>query len=507
MIDISALNQFISIATSATVAGDDRITLTKNAQTNTATLGSVTTNVFSRLMERTFRTANTQENYRDIRQQLVNVLTSLFDIDNPSQLPLSVRKAFVSGEIVCGKPLTKRRLDAVLAATQQALGFDRGVAGLKELQKVAAMRATIEKVVAPAKTSSEEVPEVNRGTQYLAPNGEWRVEDNEDPFYLEDFDDELFEQYVADVKDGKIELEGDFTLEELKTFFKENYKKDLGYFKTQTAAESKREEIHKITEEYKSDAKRAESADALIKHSAYEGTISTITKFLDFEYPEFDKENNNILANVMKDAIRSNENILRSERSTPAEKKQALEFFAKLKAPKFAVVFDQASHKNKVNVMQQELVNLIKSFDDQRVKITYTEKMKEIKNGIDKYIDGKINIINNKINDIGTKIKALSDDKTKTSPNAKKALEDTRKELESSCKELNDTRKKMHSISMNLFPFGKAMADIMGAVDTFAKHLEDLAKKMPHYASEDTAIIGTFDELLGNVDNNIQDEV
>lgn len=479
MIDISALNQFISIATSATVAGDDRITLTKNAQTNTATLGSVTTNVFSRLMERTFRTANTKENYRDIRQQLVNVLTSLFDIDNPSQLPLSVRKAFVSGEIVCGKPLTKRRLDAVLAATQQALGFDRGVAGLKELQKVAAMRATIEKVVASAYKKPADAEIVNAEPKKEAKklgegegrgdwdiNGKWVSEevDEDELYWTDDQDDGIIEALTAE----DIPEDAGFTIDELKRFYTENYKQDLGYFKTQAAAKSKRDEIHLITGAYESDAKRAESADALIKYSAYEGKIKTITMFLTLD-------DDNVLAHVMKAALNDNERILRSERSTPDEKKRALEFFAKLKAPKFAVVFDPASRTNKVHVVQQELVNLIKSFDDELVKITYKEKMKGIKDGIDKYIDDKINALP--------------------------------KEAEEEKKNLNDIREKMHGIAKRLCPFGSAMKDLMRAIGTHVQYLEEVATKMPHYASGEATITDTFDDLLGNRDDNIQDEV
>ena len=137
MIDLSIVNKFVSIATSNTIGADARISIAKDATGRASDVRTTETTAFSRLKERTFRSNEDAAINRSARQELVNVLTGLFRVNNVNHLPPSVRAAFVQGEIVCNSPLTRRRVSAIMTEAVSQLGF-RNMAEFDKCMKMKA---------------------------------------------------------------------------------------------------------------------------------------------------------------------------------------------------------------------------------------------------------------------------------------------------------------------------------------------------------------------------------
>lgn len=124
MLNINTFNNLVNLAQNTALGADARISVSTRNEGAGATFAATETNVFSRLGERIFRTDEAKASYRDVRAQLLDTLTALFRVDNEEQLPTAVRAAFVFGETACDRPLTQRRLTAVLTATASTLGYD-----------------------------------------------------------------------------------------------------------------------------------------------------------------------------------------------------------------------------------------------------------------------------------------------------------------------------------------------------------------------------------------------
>lgn len=143
MLNINAFNNLVNLAQNTALGADARISVSTRNEGAGATFAATGTNVFSRLGERLFRTDDAKAAYRDVRAQLLDTLTALFRVDNEEQLPSAVRAAFVFGETACDRPLTQRRLTAVLTATASTLGYD----SLADMQ--AGVRVRHEDVIFP----------------------------------------------------------------------------------------------------------------------------------------------------------------------------------------------------------------------------------------------------------------------------------------------------------------------------------------------------------------------
>lgn len=124
MLNINTFNNLVDLAQNTALGADARISVSTRNEGAGATFAATETNVFSRLGERLFRTDDAKAAYRDVRAQLLDTLTALFQVSNEEQLPSAVRAAFVFGETACDRPLTQRRLTAVLTATASTLGYD-----------------------------------------------------------------------------------------------------------------------------------------------------------------------------------------------------------------------------------------------------------------------------------------------------------------------------------------------------------------------------------------------
>lgn len=143
MLNINTFNNLVNLARNTALGADARISVSTRNEGAGATFAATETNVFSRLGERLFRTDDAKAAYRDVRAQLLDTLTALFRVDNEEQLPSAVRAAFVFGETACDRPLTQRRLTAVLTATASTLGYD----SLADMQ--AGVRERHEDVIIP----------------------------------------------------------------------------------------------------------------------------------------------------------------------------------------------------------------------------------------------------------------------------------------------------------------------------------------------------------------------
>ena len=136
MVDLSVVNKFVSIATSDTIGADARISIARNAA-GAEEVRATETTALSRLKERTFRSDADAATNRAARQELVNTLTGLFKVQDTDHLPPAVRAAFVKGEVVCDRPLTQRRVSAVMTAAIRELGYE-DMAGFETRMKMKA---------------------------------------------------------------------------------------------------------------------------------------------------------------------------------------------------------------------------------------------------------------------------------------------------------------------------------------------------------------------------------
>lgn len=124
MLNITTFKNLVNLAQNTTIGSDARITITgQDARTGAATFSTTETNAFTRLGERMFRSDANKVAYGNTRAKLITTLTDLFGITNADHLPSAVRAAFVYGETACDRPLTQRRLKAVMTAAAQTLGY------------------------------------------------------------------------------------------------------------------------------------------------------------------------------------------------------------------------------------------------------------------------------------------------------------------------------------------------------------------------------------------------
>ena len=121
--DFNIVDKFVSIAKAGYYSDDARVSLALNNDGKAQDVRTTETNVFSRLAERMFRSDADSAINRAARQELVDTLTGLFKVADADHLPPAVRDAFVKGEVVCNRPLTKRRVTAVMTAAARELGF------------------------------------------------------------------------------------------------------------------------------------------------------------------------------------------------------------------------------------------------------------------------------------------------------------------------------------------------------------------------------------------------
>lgn len=234
-IDINAFNRFVDLAQNAQVGDNARITLQKSGSGQIEGVRTTETSVFSRLMERTFRGAEAKAAYADVRNEVVEVLKNLFGVKNVDHLPKAVRDAFVEGEILCDRPLTQRRLKAVLTAASQTLGYG----SLAELKKSVNMNVDLQEKMGGLSADGDPVAVPIE-------------EDDDDRIYLDDDDldeanNELADQFKAAVAELAEEkgANGVYTAEELKTFAKGVYgqQSDIGFFRDAGVAARVKDEI------------------------------------------------------------------------------------------------------------------------------------------------------------------------------------------------------------------------------------------------------------------------
>ena len=124
MLNLDTFTNFVNLAQNATIGSDARITIaSQNARTGATTFNTTETNAFSRLGERLLRSDADKTSYGNVRAKLITTLTDLFGVKNENHLPSAVRAAFVFGQTSCDRPLTQRRLQAVLTTAAHTLGY------------------------------------------------------------------------------------------------------------------------------------------------------------------------------------------------------------------------------------------------------------------------------------------------------------------------------------------------------------------------------------------------
>lgn len=310
MIDITTFKQFVDLANNAEIGDSARITAAKGDKGQITATGAVETNVFSRLMERTFRSADAKKEYSDIRKQLIDTLTHLFGAKNFDELPDNVRHAFVDGEVVCERPLTKRRLAAVMTAAQNALGY----ADSETFKKNVVMHATIDKIAS---------------------------DQEEDKSLLFDEDDlgDQVETYAEDLTG-----EEGYTGEELQNYFTNDYSKTVGntgFFNTieaKDAAASQR--INRQAEKVLITLEKV-----YINHGEAKRVKDTIDTI--FTYLGFCASTLNPIANAMSNNIHNALRILDGkDQATKSEISKAANFLRKLVAPRLG---DKKSLEKMIN--------------------------------------------------------------------------------------------------------------------------------------------------------------
>lgn len=112
------ISQYLRIANTANIDANARIDLNGEG-----TVSAVGTSKVGRLGERIVRSAADSQHYTQVRQSFLNSLKTLYGVDDQLKLPKMVLDAFKDEEVVCGKPLTKRRITAVLDAVRRNLNY------------------------------------------------------------------------------------------------------------------------------------------------------------------------------------------------------------------------------------------------------------------------------------------------------------------------------------------------------------------------------------------------
>lgn len=124
MLNLDTFTNLVNLAQNATIGSDARITIaSQNARTGATTFNTTETSAFSRLGERLLRSDADKTSYGNVRAKLITTLTDLFGVKNENHLPSAVRAAFVFGQTSCDRPLTQRRLQAVLTTAAHTLGY------------------------------------------------------------------------------------------------------------------------------------------------------------------------------------------------------------------------------------------------------------------------------------------------------------------------------------------------------------------------------------------------
>lgn len=162
------ISQYLTIANTTGIDANARIDL--NTEGGVSAVG---TNMVGRLGERIVRKATDEQHYTQIRQNFLDSLMKLYGVEDQSGLPKMVLDAFKDEEVVCGKPLTKRRVTAVLDAVRRHLDYStihelsRGVAEHEEALAIA--DAKKKKMEEKAKANGEDV------TSPIEPNDDERL--------------------------------------------------------------------------------------------------------------------------------------------------------------------------------------------------------------------------------------------------------------------------------------------------------------------------------------------
>ena len=112
------ISQYLRIANTTNIDTNARIDLNGEGA-----VSSVGTSMIGRLGERIVRSAADGQRYTQVRQNFLDSLKSLYGVNDQSELPKMVLDAFKDEEVVCGKPLTKRRITAVLDAVRRNLNY------------------------------------------------------------------------------------------------------------------------------------------------------------------------------------------------------------------------------------------------------------------------------------------------------------------------------------------------------------------------------------------------
>ena len=112
------ISQYLRIANTTNIDANARIDLNGEGA-----VSSVGTSKIGRLGERIVRSAADGQRYTQVRQNFLDSLKSLYGVNDQSELPKMVLDAFKDEEVVCGKPLTKRRITAVLDAVRRNLNY------------------------------------------------------------------------------------------------------------------------------------------------------------------------------------------------------------------------------------------------------------------------------------------------------------------------------------------------------------------------------------------------
>lgn len=223
MVDLSVVNKFVSIATSDTIGADARISIARNAA-GTEEVRATETTALSRLKERTFRSDADAATNRAARQELVNTLTGLFKVQDADHLPPAVRAAFVKGEVVCDRPLTQRRVSAVMTAAIRELGY-KDIAGFETRMK---MKAHLDalfgrgKAAEPEEAAEPEDPEEAEKKAALA--------------LTDDEMDSDFDEHIVELSENGGFADLGFTKEELQAYYAD-WKADIYAASAQKAQE------------------------------------------------------------------------------------------------------------------------------------------------------------------------------------------------------------------------------------------------------------------------------
>lgn len=224
-IDLSVFNRIVEITSNQNIDADCRITLQKNRNDEIVDVAANKTTAFSRLMDRMFRPAEARQQNKAMRTQLVDLLKSLFNVQDASNLPKTVRDAFVDGEVICERPLTRRRLSAIMDATAIALGFVQKGAhvqqaqakgGIELLQKRVAMKEALDAYFQSRVSDHAVLPNDYKGmsfgqalASYSAPVGDEEIDEADDPEDEHIYDTDPYEDDADVIARVKEDAEND----------------------------------------------------------------------------------------------------------------------------------------------------------------------------------------------------------------------------------------------------------------------------------------------------------